>query len=1097
MIPRPALTKALLCLLFALQLAAAFRIDLHRRQDDQSSSLITTGTESKPTQTRQPGSDQTNSGGTSVAETNAPKTTAFKTGDDATTDTATATTSSELSVSTNGTLSDDVFQNVTIPAGELPLAPVLTPGWGVAGAFMLIAGGAYTLVGIRNRTVHAFLSVAFSTALGIAVLIIYVMNPPISNALQGGYVAAAILSGCALGVGSIFFKDLTEGLGCALGGFCVSMWLLTLVPGGLLTTVASKAAFIASFTVAGGAFYVSHYTRDWALISMISFAGGTIAVLGIDCFSRAGLKEFWAYVWGLNKNLFPLGADTYPVTKGIRVQSAAIVIICFVGVISQIKLWRVVREKRVQRAAERAKEQRDLEAEEANVGRQIEETTARDRRAWEREYGNAETGDSSLSDNASEKRLRESDNYSIKPASEPQVYEMADMTDSDRSRHQAEPLEKDMDGKVTVRVAADDAPDDSPFTDDGNDDPKIRSTSSSTSQSLSISAEKRRQSQEPTSTEVPQVVPLPFVVPEGQDEEKESDRSSVATFADDERNVEAGSRRHSLANRLSAGSSKLFRGLSQRSSNTKRDSRHLPDECSEELVIASKVDREDDESSLAVTLDRQSLDSDRRSALGGVELKAIEINARLSQDDTQRLQSESNQDAKKHLSANTVSETLTSAQNDIKTANSHLEDPNSTSQNGQTENPKSATSGVSARASLTKDHLPRTLSRVALSYRTNEWAKHLAYADTPDPEDITIAEVPKATKRDSQQERVAPVNIEELQQGVADGVPPPAIIRSDSRNSVASLNHAMAKRDSKQSLKMSAGSPSPDKDTQQLSPAMNPSPMPRSSSAMAMRRNSPHFEPIVEEHDSKLGNEYMGDTLRSKGSIPGVKSFNSPQTLIGQRELFLRNKSQGNLLANNIHEQYASVQPTPSDAGSLHNYPMYAAALATDPDDIPLSQRKQLMHRQNSLSALSGSPAIPHMASSPDLPQSSSFNSHQPQRSSNLPTPAVREAQLANFRSSVQHDLRSGGALVSASGRETPFASTNNLLSGREAEVQRSIEMQRNMLLNQKDQEAQRKEMTRLEKEWADRVFDERMRSGELMDAHRSVMRKMQNNAKE
>ncbi|CAG9937659.1 unnamed protein product [Clonostachys rosea f. rosea IK726] len=1032
MIPRPALTKALLCLLFALQLAAAFRIDLHRRQDDQSSSLITTGTESKPTQTRQPGSDQTNSGGTSVAETNAPKTTAFKTGDDATTDTATATTSSELSVSTNGTLSDDVFQNVTIPAGELPLAPVLTPGWGVAGAFMLIAGGAYTLVGIRNRTVHAFLSVAFSTALGIAVLIIYVMNPPISNALQGGYVAAAILSGCALGVGSIFFKDLTEGLGCALGGFCVSMWLLTLVPGGLLTTVASKAAFIASFTVAGGAFYVSHYTRDWALISMISFAGGTIAVLGIDCFSRAGLKEFWAYVWGLNKNLFPLGADTYPVTKGIRVQSAAIVIICFVGVISQIKLWRVVREKRVQRAAERAKEQRDLEAEEANVGRQIEETTARDRRAWEREYGNAETGDSSLSDNASEKRLRESDNYSIKPASEPQVYEMADMTDSDRSRHQAEPLEKDMDGKVTVRVAADDAPDDSPFTDDGNDDPKIRSTSSSTSQSLSISAEKRRQSQEPTSTEVPQ-----------------------------------------------------------------RDSRHLPDECSEELVIASKVDREDDESSLAVTLDRQSLDSDRRSALGGVELKAIEINARLSQDDTQRLQSESNQDAKKHLSANTVSETLTSAQNDIKTANSHLEDPNSTSQNGQTEKPKSATSGVSARASLTKDHLPRTLSRVALSYRTNEWAKHLAYADTPDPEDITIAEVPKATKRDSQQERVAPVNIEELQQGVADGVPPPAIIRSDSRNSVASLNHAMAKRDSKQSLKMSAGSPSPDKDTQQLSPAMNPSPMPRSSSAMAMRRNSPHFEPIVEEHDSKLGNEYMGDTLRSKGSIPGVKSFNSPQTLIGQRELFLRNKSQGNLLANNIHEQYASVQPTPSDAGSLHNYPMYAAALATDPDDIPLSQRKQLMHRQNSLSALSGSPAIPHMASSPDLPQSSSFNSHQPQRSSNLPTPAVREAQLANFRSSVQHDLRSGGALVSASGRETPFASTNNLLSGREAEVQRSIEMQRNMLLNQKDQEAQRKEMTRLEKEWADRVFDERMRSGELMDAHRSVMRKMQNNAKE
>ncbi|VUC33548.1 unnamed protein product [Clonostachys rosea] len=1021
MIPRPALTRALLCLVFALQLTAAFRIDLHPRQDDQSSSLITTGTESQPTQTQQPGSDQTNSGRSSVVETSAPKTTASKTENDAATDTATATTSTEFSVSTNGTLSDDVLQNVTIPAGELPLAPVLTPGWGVAGAFMLIAGGAYTLVGIRNRTVHAFLSVAFSTALGIAVLIIYVMNPPISNALQGGYVAAAILSGGALGVGSIFFKDLTEGLGCALGGFCVSMWLLTLVPGGLLTSVASKAAFIASFTVVGGAFYLSHYTRDWALISMISFAGGTIVVLGIDCFSRAGLKEFWAYVWGLNKNLFPLGADTYPVTKGIRVQSAAIIIIFFVGVVSQIKLWRVVREKRVQRAEERAKQQRDLEAEEANVGRQIEEATARDRRAWEREYGNAETGNSSLSDNVSEKRLREGDNCSIKPVSEVQVYEMTEMAESDRSRHQAEPLEKDVDGKVTVRVAADDTPDASPFTDDGNDDPRIRSPRTSTSQSLSISAEKRRQSQEPTSTEVPQ-----------------------------------------------------------------------------DLVIASKADREDDESSLAVTLDRQSLDSGRRSALGGVELKEIEITARLSQDDTQRLKSEPDQDTKKHLSANTVSETLTNAQNDIKTVNSHHEDPKSASQNGNTEKPKSATSGVSARASLTKDHLPRTLSRVALSYRTNEWAKHLAYADTPDPEDITIAEAPKAAKRDSQPERVAPVNVQELQQGVADGTPPPAVIRSDSRTSVASLNHVMPKRDSKQSLKMSAGSPSLDKDIQQLSPAMNPSPLSRSPSAMAMRRNSPHFEPIVEEHDSsKLDNDYTGDALRPRGSIPGVKSFNSPQTLLGQREMFLRNKSQGNLLANNVHEQYASNQPTLSDAGSLHNYPIYAAALASDPDDLPLSQRKQLMHRQNSLSALSGSPAIPHMASSPDLPQSSSFNSHQPQRSSNLPTPAVREAQLASFRSSVQQDLRSGGAMVSGSGRETPFASTNNLLSGREAEVQRSIEMQRNMLLSQKDQEAQRKEMTRLEKEWADRVFDERMRSGELIDAHRSVMRKMQKNAKE
>ena len=83
--------------------------------------------------------------------------------------------------------------------------------------------------------------------------------------------------------------------------------------------------------------------------------------------------------------------------------------------------------------------------------------------------------------------------------------------------------------------------------------------------------------------------------------------------------------------------------------------------------------------------------------------------------------------------------------------------------------------------------------------------------------------------------------------------------------------------------------------------------------------------------------------------------------------------------------------------------------------------------------------------------------------------------------------------MITPSGRETPFASTNNLLSkGREAEVQRNIQMQRNMLLGQKEAERKRGEREREHKEWIDRAFDERMRSGELMGAHREAMRKMQ-----
>ena len=65
-------------------------------------------------------------------------------------------------------------------------------------------------------------------------------------------------------------------------------------------------------------------------------------------------------------------------------------------------------------------------------------------------------------------------------------------------------------------------------------------------------------------------------------------------------------------------------------------------------------------------------------------------------------------------------------------------------------------------------------------------------------------------------------------------------------------------------------------------------------------------------------------------------------------------------------------------------------------------------------------------------------------------TRSARDSQLASFRQSVQQDLRSGTPIMATSGRESPFTSSS-LLGNREAEVQRNIEMQRNVLMGQKD----------------------------------------------
>ena len=183
---------------------------------------------------------------------------------------------------------------------KLPIEPTITPALSVAGAILMLTGLFYTLIGIKTKWLHIFFSTTYLISLAVTVLIVYVMHPPVSNAIQGAYFVAAFVTGVIFGGGSVIFADVTEGLGCLLGGFSLAMWFLVLSPGGLIQSTAGKSIFIACFTLGIFGFFISHWTRAYALIGATSFAGATVIVLGIDCFSRAGLKEFWLYIWGKN-----------------------------------------------------------------------------------------------------------------------------------------------------------------------------------------------------------------------------------------------------------------------------------------------------------------------------------------------------------------------------------------------------------------------------------------------------------------------------------------------------------------------------------------------------------------------------------------------------------------------------------------------------------------------------------------------------------------------------------------------------------------------------------------------------------------------------
>ncbi|KAL7820187.1 hypothetical protein V8C44DRAFT_74246 [Trichoderma aethiopicum] len=1115
--------QALLCLLFILQLAVAEDFRMLRRIDNSIStptkSISSPEPSSKHSVTGKADEPKKTDGSREPVTTTAPDVTS----------TSKPAVQTAPAVTASGGFENSTWFNSTVPAGHLPIQPVVTPGWGVAGVILILTGLVYTLVGIKNRWINCFFSTGFLTALGISVLIVYIMNIPVSTPIQGAYVVAVTLSGCALGAASLIFKELTEGLGCALGGFCLSMWFLCLAPGGLLHDALGRAIFISCLSVGPFGFYFSRYTRDWAMMILMSFGGATAVVLGIDCYSRAGLKEFWAYIWNLNDDLFPPGADTYPITRGIRVETAAIVIICLIGVISQVKLWKVVREKRDRKAASLAEGRRHLDEEDAIVGRNIEAQAARERVEWEKVYagrvlikgnGSTESHYTNGTDGGSNtKALRDRHSDSVHTGSKDDCIEMTDLSDSNVAQARADELihfEMVKGGKVTVRVATDEVvevPSDSEHeatekmaTESdaiGQDDDESASQKDETrgKQGSQVSSEARRSSRQKHVTTAPEVVPLPFKVPTEDDLKSIGDRSSVATFADDEPVAAAALPRDSLVKRVSQSSITLLRSLSQQKpKHASAKPQPTPGESCEELVDPEFTAEDDARSSIAATVDYDSLTDDLHSSVGGSDdRKSIEITAELAEDEevpaTEQVVGaldEANDDEthgtpKECAMQDMVAEPSSGPNeavpvqggiNDEQETNdtvraaeaestvddgkgSVAREPESTADasNGvetrrlePTDKATSLTSATSNVVSLTKDRLPESLSRVALSYRTNEWTKHLSHADTPEPDAILIE--PYASENDVE-ETPRYVDIEDLQRtATGDAIPPATTAKPAAAN---------------------------------------------------MRRISSGFAPIVEEQDGTRGtgvpypteamhqDNFQLNSTPSRPMVPRVVSFSNPYTLLGQRESVLRSRSQGNLVSH-FAEKPVDAHGSIGDADSVYNFPAYNRAISPDPDDLPLNRRREML-RQSSMTLLPPSNLPPsnfrlnRSSSGIEVAGNTQFNSHQPKRDSSVSLVA-QATKLANFRQSLAHDLQATTPGVPPNmGRETPFASTATLLD--------DMNTQRAVLMEKREAERQKREMQKREKEWNDRMFDSRMRSGDLLEAHREVIRRMQSSAKD
>lgn len=923
----------------------------------------------------------------------------------------------------------------------LPMQPHITPALSVAGVILILTGTLYTLIGIKNRWIQIFLSAAYLVSICVLVLIDYVMHPPVRDAIQGAYFVAVFMTGCVFAGGALIFKEVTEGLGCLLGGFCLGMWFLTLKSGGIVSGSISVGILLAIFCVMGWGLSFSKYTRDYAIIGSTSFAGATALTLGIDCFSRAGYKEFWLYIWDLNDNLFPLNTNNYPITRGIRVEIAIIVLGTLVGIISQLKLWKVIRERRKEKEAIQIEEESRRGAVEETLGRHLQRQNEMARQQWETIYGDGAKRPMSMVESVMEPgdRSKRASRVSVMTTrmhsglgAHSQVVELRPVNPRQISAN--------MKRQSTMSVNA--IPEE---TEEHEQPPYNVASGAISATSLSsypeAEAEGHNKAEDSTAGSEPSLT-------EGLTHSYiTGDASSVGT-AEQEPTKRAKQR--------------SFQGLLKRiSGHQSSPGSILPSPAvptmSQEALVGPQI-HHSRASSVAATLDEDydRPDASRLSVFYNEATKppAIVLSPALHTKNSERkgpyldvppsppaLSVEFDPEELARPVAHGASLAVKKSESSLRSVS---QAPLCTSKRSETTDEHIPMG--SPQANLTTDALqavPSQLSNVVLSYRTNEWAKHITTAEAP------VFEDPQSIEADGKDE--LPTQVLNTVTGAKVELQSP-IEKSPSPESMAVIDR---------SLSAAAKPPTPHILLQ------------REDTVKSDKSGGSAESGSLQKADLKQN--------QSAGDLPKATSQSRPTLSIGHG---LRSSSTPILgqsqVTSPIEEYIESSFSLPSRTSTTPS-PAGAAVLSAQRQNLLRNQSIQRSQSQQDLllrQSMIQSPSRTSLATSNTailnsppiaLPtRLSTYDSRQPIRSSAAPTPRQRESTLADWRTSIRQDV--GLA-------EHP----DQTMAQRRAEMLAQKAMLKRSESHQSYVQASR-----------EGAMDQLMRRGDMQEAHRTALRRMQ-----
>jgi hypothetical protein len=209
------------------------------------------------------------------------------------------------------------------------------------------------------------------------------INPP-SNTLQGMFVLASAVAGIMGGAFTIFFWKATKYFIGAWGGFAFGLWIQCFRNGGLITPVGMRWILYIACSVVAFVLCTIPKIHWHMLLVATAFVGSSAFILGVDCYSTAGLKEF--YVWNLGfTSLFPKYVDNriaFPVTQTMEIELGLIGAITLMGGAVQLRILRILQRKLKEIAQEEKK--RDEEAE-INAAGKFQELS-KEQEEWERDH---------------------------------------------------------------------------------------------------------------------------------------------------------------------------------------------------------------------------------------------------------------------------------------------------------------------------------------------------------------------------------------------------------------------------------------------------------------------------------------------------------------------------------------------------------------------------------------------------------------------------------------------------------------------------------------------------------------------------------------